>query len=263
MTIPNFFEKKAKKEKIVSITAYDYFTALVAKSSNVDFILVGDSLGNTIQGNTTTIPVTLDEVIYHGKIVKRAAPESFIIVDMPLGTTGVTIDSTVSNCIKAFKECQCQAIKIEGTSEIILNSISILVGLGVPIMAHIGLLPQRIHVKGGYKIEGKTDKSRDELIEQAKALYNAGAFSTIIECVKADVAKEITEKTNIITIGIGAGKYTDGQVIVFHDLLGMGEYIPKKFVRQYANLYEIAKNAVVQYKVDVIEQTYPSENESF
>ncbi len=257
-------ELKKKKEAgipIVSITAYDLFTAQVAEEAGVDFILVGDSLGNVVQGHATTIPVTIDETIYHTKIVMRAVRGTLVISDMPFGTFKVSTDETVHNALRIFKETLCGGVKMEGADETNLSATQRLTELGIPVMGHIGLLPQTVHVEGGYKIKGRTERGKKHLLSQAHALESAGAFLLILECVEAETAREITQALEIPVIGIGSGPYTDGQIMVIHDVLGMlaGHY--PKFARKFADLRGIAISALKDYAGSVRERTYPAREE--
>jgi len=214
-------KKKDLGEPIVSITAYDLFTAQVAEEAGVDFILVGDSLANVVQGYATTIPVSIEETIYHTRIVMRAVRDTLVIADMPFGTFKVKEEETVKNALRIFKETLCGGVKMEGADETNLLAIEKLNNLGVPVMGHIGLLPQTVHVEGGYRVKGKSRTGRQRLLEQARALEDAGVFLLILECVEAQAAREITQTLEIPVIGIGSGPYTDGQIMVIHDALGM------------------------------------------
>ena len=255
---------KRKKEQgvpIVSITAYDLFTAQVAEEAGVDFILVGDSLGNVIQGYPTTIPVTIEETIYHTRIVMRTVRDTLVIADMPFGTFKVSEDETVHNALRIFKETLCGGVKLEGADESNLKAIARLTELGIPVMGHIGLLPQTVHVEGGYKIKGKTERGKRKLLADAHALQSAGVFLLILECVEAETARQITAELEIPVVGIGSGPYTDGQIMVIHDVLGMlaGHY--PKFARRFADIREIAISAIKQYASEVRNRTYPKEEE--
>jgi len=249
---------KAKGEKIVSLTAYDYFTAALLEAVRVDFILVGDSLANVVQGHDTTIPVTLEQVIYHTEIVVRKAPEMLVIADMPFGTFNVSAEETVKNCIRAFKETECGGVKLEGASPSTLEAVSRLSQMGVPVMGHIGLTPQSVHTEGGYHMYGKDDADRSRLMEDAKRLEQAGVFALVLECVVPDLAREITQGVRVPTIGIGSGPYTDGQILVVHDLLGMFPVGSPNFVTRYADFFELGKEALGRFVEDVRSGKYPS-----
>ena len=251
-------KKLKKREPIVSITAYDYFTALVAREADVDFVLVGDSLGNVVQGGATTVRVTLDDVIYHTRIVCQHFPAERVVLDMPFGTFKLDADETVKNCARAFKEAGCGAVKFEGAGNENLFATRTLSEAGVPVMGHLGLLPQRVHSEGGFRLQGRTDTQAAELVREALALEEAGSFSVVLECVLPEVASSITEKLQIPTIGIGSGTDCDGQIIVMHDILGMLPDAPPSFVTRYAELYEVAVNATREYAADVRNGAFPS-----
>ncbi len=255
--IPALRQKKKHGEPIVSITAYDLFTAKLARDAGVDFVLVGDSLGNVIQGQATTVPVRLEDVIYHTRIVVKALPEMLVIADMPFGTFKVCADETVRNAVKLFQETGCGAVKMEGADETNLEATARLKLLGVPVMGHLGLLPQQVHATGGYRIQGRSEKSRQRLLEQAKALEEAGAFGVVLECVEGRCAEAITGALKIPTIGIGSGPFTDGQILVMHDALGMQtEYLPS-FARGFANLYEEGLAGLRRYISAVRARDFP------
>ena len=249
--------KKEKGDPIVSVTAYDLFTAQLAAAAKVDFILVGDSLGNVIQGHETTVPVRLSDVIYHTNIVVRTLPDMLVIGDMPFGTFKVSADETVHNAKQLFQEAGCEAVKMEGADESNLESIRRLVRLGIPVMGHLGLLPQRVYAAGGYRIQGRSERSRRRLLEEAKALEEAGAFAIVLECVEGRAAELITKSLKVPTIGIGSGPTTDGQILVIHDALGMqARYLPS-FARQFAHLYDEGVKGLSEYASAVRERSFP------
>ncbi len=260
--ITHLKKKKEQGVPIVSITAYDLFTAQVAEEAGVDFILVGDSLGNVVQGYPTTVPVTLDEVIYHTRIVMRAVRDTLVIADMPFGTFKISADETVKNAIRTFKDTLCGGVKMEGADDTNLRAVERLKKLGIPVMGHIGLLPQTVHVEGGYRVKGKTECGRNRLISEARALEEAGVFLLILECVEAGTAQEITQALEIPVVGIGSGPHTDGQIMVIHDVLGMlaGHY--PRFARRFADLRTIAVSAIRDYGSAVHSGAYPSEKET-
>ncbi len=230
--------KKERGEPIVSVTAYDLFTARLAQKASVDFVLVGDSLGNVIQGHDTTVPVKLADIIYHTRIVARLLSDTLVIGDMPFGTFKVCADETVHNALQLFQETGCGAVKMEGADETNLEAIPKLVKLGIPVMGHLGLLPQRVHATGGYYIQGRSARSRSRLLSEAKAIEEAGAFAVVLECVEGHTAQIITEALKVPTIGIGSGPYTDGQILVIHDALGMQAHYMPSFARKFAHLFE-------------------------
>lgn len=256
-------KKYNHREKLVAITAYDLFTARIANEAGADILLVGDSLGNVIQGKDTTIPVQIDHVIYHGDIVVRNAPDCLVIIDMPFGAVGVSVEESVANCVRVFKETEAGAVKFEGAGDIMLQTIQRLADIGVPVMGHLGFTPQSVNLFGGFKVDGKNEQQVETLFQSAKALEKAGAFSIVLECVIDTVAKKLSEELSIPTIGIGSGSDCDGQIIVVNDILGMGEGKLPSFVRLYENFFEKGKHAVSQYAHDVRHQKYPSDKESY
>jgi 3-methyl-2-oxobutanoate hydroxymethyltransferase len=243
--------KMRRGERIASLTAYDYFTALLAREADVDFVLVGDSLGNVVQGQSTTVPVALDEMVYHSRIVARHFPAERVVIDMPFGTFKLDAQQTVDNCARAFKDSGVGAVKLEGAGESNLRAIGTLTTAGVPVLGHLGLLPQRVHADGGYRYQGKTPEQADKLLADAKALESAGALGVVLECVAEDVAAQITEKLKMPTIGIGSGPHCDGQIAVIHDILGLLPGHAPAFAKKYVNLFPLAADAVREYVSDV------------
>jgi len=250
--------KQRRGERIASLTAYDYFTALLAREADVDFVLVGDSLGNVIQGQSTTVPVTVEEMVYHTRIVARHFPAERVVLDMPFGTFKLDAAQTVQHCARAFKDSGCGAVKLEGAGVNNLSAIETLTGAGVPVLGHLGLLPQRVHADGGYRYQGKTAEQADRLLADAKALESAGALGVVLECVVEDVAAHITDELRIPTIGIGSGPHCDGQIAVIHDILGMLPGQAPAFAKKYVNLFALASDAVGQYVQDVRNVAEPS-----
>ncbi|MFN3480563.1 MAG: 3-methyl-2-oxobutanoate hydroxymethyltransferase [Thermodesulfovibrionales bacterium] len=261
-TINDFLRKKKDGNKITMITAYDYPTGLIADEAGIDAILVGDSVAMVVQGLENTLPVTMNEMIYHTKMVSRAAKSAMVIGDMPFMSYQVSISEAVRNAGRFLKEAGASAIKIEGGSEV-KELVTAMTKADIPVMAHIGLTPQSIHRMGGYKVQGKTEEAAEKLIEEAHIIEEAGAFSLILEAIPATLAKRITEELTIPTIGIGAGPWCDGQVLVIHDVLGMFERFVPRFVKRYANLKEDALKAVRLYKEEVEKGLFPSEEHSF
>lgn len=261
-TIHDFLKKKKDGKKITMLTAYDYPFARILDESGIDAILVGDSLGMVVQGLENTLPVTMDEMIYHTKMVSRAAKNSMIIGDMPFMSYQTSIEDAKRNAGRFLKEGGAAAVKIEGGGEV-LEHIKAMTRSDIPVMAHIGLTPQSIHRMGGYKVQGKTAEAAKKLLEEAHAVEDAGAFSLLLEAVPMNLAKKITEELSIPTIGIGAGPHCDGQVLVLHDVIGLFERFVPKFVKQYANLKKDIAVAVRNYKDDVEKGIFPSESESF
>jgi len=249
--------KRRAEERIVSITAYDYFTALLARRADVDFVLVGDSLGNVVQGSDTTVGVTLKQMIYHTKIVCRHFPAERVIIDMPFGTFKLDAQQTIENCVRAFKDSGCGGVKFEGATSDNLLATDALTEQGIPVLGHLGLLPQRVYADGGYRMQGKTKEQAAQLRADAQALERAGAFAVVLECVVPEVAQEITDSLGIPTIGIGSGNGCSGQIIVVHDILGMLPGDAPSFARQYADLFSIASGAVGQYAAEVRSGQFP------
>ena len=246
---------KAKKtgKKITMVTAYDEPSARMAQESGIDTILVGDSMGNNVMGYHSTVEVNLDDIEKAVKMVKRGAEDTFIVGDLPLGSYQISQERTIENSIRLIK-AGANAVKLEGTND--LNTIEKLVKYGIPVMGHIGLLPQSINQLGGYRVQGKSKAKKDILISQALQLQDAGSFCIVLEMVEHNTSKEITEKLKIPTIGIGSGKYCDGQVLVWHDLLGINEKTPS-FVKKYADLHSIIVNALKNYALDVEKEQFP------
>lgn len=236
----------AKGKKLQVLTCYDFQTAAMLNQTDLDMILVGDSLGNVMLGYETTVEVTLNEMETFSKAVRRGAPNKFLIVDMPFGTYS-TVPQGVANATKLFQNTKAEAIKLEGAFSHELRLIERLTQTGIPVMGHIGLTPQSVHQLGGYYIHGKTESSAEKLIREAKALESAGAFAIVLEMVEEKLATEITRSLSIPTIGIGSGTKTDGQVLVINDLLKLGPTSPPKFCTPIANLYETKKELIEKY----------------
>jgi 3-methyl-2-oxobutanoate hydroxymethyltransferase len=257
--------KKMKQDSIPisMITAYDYPSALLAQEAGIDVILVGDSLGNVVLGYDTTVPVTLDDMIYHTRAVTRAAKSSFVVADMPFMTYHGSIDTTLANIARMMREGQPHSVKMEGGKEI-LAAVEACVQAGVPVMGHLGLTPQSVHQIGGFIVQGKNSAQAQRLIDDAKALEQAGAYAIVLELVPESLAAFITEQISIPTIGIGASASCDGQVLVFHDLLQYGSDIPpKKFVKTYANIGDQIRNGISHYIQDVKSRQFPQNEHVF
>jgi 3-methyl-2-oxobutanoate hydroxymethyltransferase len=261
-TIHDFLKKKKDGKKITMLTAYDYPFARIVDEAGIDVILVGDSLGMVVQGLDNTLPVTMDEMIYHTKMVARAVNNAMVIGDMPFMSYQKGIEDAVRNAGRFLKEAGASAVKLEGGAEI-TQHIKVMAKADIPVMAHIGLTPQSIHRMGGYKVQGKTDEAAQRLLEEAHIVEDAGAFSLLLEAIPMDLAKTITEELSIPTIGIGAGPHCDGQVLVLHDVIGLFERFVPKFIKQYANLREKALEAVKTYREEIEEGIFPSEEQSF
>lgn len=262
VTIQDFLKKKAEGRKITMLTAYDYPFAKIVDEAGIDGILVGDSVAMVVQGLENTLPVTMDEMIYHTKLVSRAVENAIVIGDMPFMSYQASIEDAVRNAGRFLKEAGASAVKLEGGSEA-AEQIRAMTRSDIPVMAHIGLTPQSIHRMGGYKVQGKTDETSKRLIEEAHTVEDAGAFSLLLEAIPMKLAKKITDELSIPTIGIGAGPSCDGQVLVLHDVIGMFERFVPKFVKRYANLKDEAFSAIKNYKEDVEKGIFPSEEQSF
>jgi 3-methyl-2-oxobutanoate hydroxymethyltransferase len=249
---------KREREPIAVITAYDYPSAKHADEAGADVILVGDSLGNVVLGYDSTLPVTLDDMVYHTRAVTRAVKRSFVVTDMPFLTYHGNIDGTLRNAARLMQEGLTKAIKMEGGLEII-PAIDACVKAGIPVMGHLGLTPQSIHQLGGYIVQGKTELKAQRLIDDAKRLEEAGAFAVVLELVPESLATHISEALSIPTIGIGAGRGCDGQVLVFHDVLNYGDPHPKKFVKAFANIGQQIHQGIAEYVREVKERSFPEE----
>jgi 3-methyl-2-oxobutanoate hydroxymethyltransferase len=262
ITIQDFLKKKAENRKITMLTAYDYPFAKIVDEAGIDSIIVGDSVGMVVQGLENTLPVTMDEMVYHTKIVSRAVNNALIIGDLPFMSYQASVEDAVRNAGRFLKDAGASAVKIEGGAEV-AHHIRAMTKSDIPVMAHIGLTPQSIHRMGGYKVQGKTEESAKRLIEEAHITEDAGAFSLLLEAIPIELAKKITEELSIPTIGIGAGPYCDGQVLVLHDVLGLFERFLPRFAKRYANLRDEALNAIKVYKEEVEKGIFPSEEQSF
>lgn len=250
------------KEKISMLTSYDFTLAQMVDAGGIDAILVGDSASNVMAGHETTLPITLDQMIYHAQSVVRAAKRCLVVVDLPFGTYQSDPQKALDSAVRIMKESGAHAIKLEGGQEI-KKSIQKIVKAGIPVMGHLGLTPQSIYQFGTYKVRAKEDAEAQKLLDDAKLLEELGAFSLVMEKIPADLAQKVTENISIPTIGIGAGAHCDGQVLVLHDMLGMTYEFKPKFLRQYLNLYEDITQAVQQYVSDVKRMDFPNENEQY
>ncbi|MFF2482198.1 3-methyl-2-oxobutanoate hydroxymethyltransferase [Paenibacillus sp. NPDC058071] len=263
LTITAMKKMKQQNDPISVVTAYDYPSAILSEEAGVDAILVGDSLGNVVLGYDTTIPVTLDDIIYHTKAVARGARNTFIVSDMPFMTYGVGRESTMRNAARIMQEGGAHALKLEGGAEI-ADDVRALVEAGVPVMGHLGLTPQSVHQLGGFKVQGKQPLEAEKLMEDAKALEQAGAFAIVLELITEPLAQAISSQLSIPTIGIGAGRGCDGQVLVYHDLLQYSSpNIPKKMVKAYADVGSVIRGALQSYVQEVKSRAFPAEEHSF
>lgn len=247
---------------ISMLTAYDYHTACTIDEAGIDMILVGDSLGNVMLGYENTLAVTVNDMIHHGKAVCRGAKNAFVVIDMPFMSYQTSVQDAVANAGRIMKETNCQAVKLEGGVEY-ADRIKAIVQAGIPVVAHIGLTPQSVNIMGGYKVQGKSYETAQKLLNDAKAVADAGAFAITLECVPEALAKMITEQTDALTIGIGAGKYCDGQVLVYQDMVGYTNGFTPKFVKKYADLHSIMLEAFKQYKEECEQRAFPSDSQSF
>jgi len=244
------------------LTCYDYNTARTIDEAGVDMILVGDSLGNVMLGYENTLAVTVDDMIHHGKAVCRGAKEAFVVIDMPFMSYQPSVEEAVRNAGRIMKETGCHAVKLEGGREY-ADRIKAIVEAGIPVVAHIGLTPQSVNAFGGYKVQGKTLEKARKILNDAKAVEQAGAFAITLECVPADLATLITERSKALTIGIGAGNGCDGQVLVYQDMLGFTDGFTPKFVKKYADVHSVMLEAFRQYKEDCEQRTFPDDSLSF
>ena len=262
ITINDFLKKKREGEKLVLITAYDYPFGRIADEAQMDAVLVGDSLAMVVQGLDNTLPVTMDEMIYHTRLVARGVERAMVVGDMPFMSYQASVEDAVRNAGRFIKEGGAQAVKIEGGSEV-LAQVKAIVRAEIPVMAHIGLTPQAVHRMGGYRVQGKTEEAQKTLLDDALRLQDAGAFSIVLEAVPMDFAGEITSKLEIPTISIGGGPLCDGQILVLHDVIGLFERFVPKFIKRYANLKDEALKALIAYREEVKSGVFPSEKESF
>ncbi len=255
-------EMKIKGEKISMLTAYDFSMAKIVDKAGIDIILVGDSASNVMAGHETTLPITLDQMIYHASSVVRAIEHCLVVVDLPFGTYQGNSKEALSSAIRIMKESGAHAVKLEGGSEI-LESIQRILSAGIPVMGHLGLTPQSIYKFGTYVVRAREEEEAKKLIEDAKLLEEAGCFSIVLEKIPAQLAKKVAESVTIPIIGIGAGNGVDGQVLVIHDLLGITNEFNPRFIRRYNNLYEQMGNSVMEYIKDVKSKDFPNENEQY
>jgi len=253
---------KADGEKISMLTAYDYSMAGIFDDAGIDVVLVGDSASNVMAGHETTLPITLDQMIYHASSVVRAIKRAFIVVDLPFGSYQGNSKEALSSAIRIMKETGAHGIKIEGGEEII-ESVKRIISSGVPVMGHLGLTPQSIYKFGTYAVRATEEAEAQKLLQDAVLLQNAGCFAIVLEKIPALLAKKVAETVQIPIIGIGAGKYVDGQVLVMHDMLGINKEFKPRFLRRYLNLYEDILNATQQYITDVKSRDFPNENEQY
>jgi len=262
VTTATLREMKTRGERIAMLTAYDYPTARMVDEAGIDAILVGDSLGNVILGYRDTLAVTMDEIVHHTKAVARGTKHALVIGDMPFLSYQASTEDAIRNAGRLIKEGRAEAVKVEGGRSV-MDKVEAIVGAGIPVMGHLGLTPQWIHQFGGFKVRGKTEAAARSIMVDAKALEEAGVFSVVLECMPWQLAKMITERVEVPTIGIGAGPHCDGQVLVIHDLLGLsGEFAPK-FVKKYAQLESVVMKALASFKDEVKTGKFPSFEHSY
>jgi len=261
-TVLTLGQKKARGEKISAVTAYDYPTARLASQAGIDLILVGDSLGMVLQGHANTLKVTMDEMVYHTSLVARAEPRSLVVSDMPYQSFHVNVEKSVENACRCVKEGGAEAVKLEGGSKR-FKVIEALLNAEIPVLAHLGLTPQSVHQLGGFKVQGKLQEKAREIFQDALELEKLGVFAIVLESIPQELAKKISASLRIPTIGIGAGRFCDGQVLVFHDLVGFTNVYLPKFVRQYADTHDLWLKALQAYIKDVQEGNFPNEEESY
>ncbi len=269
VTVPELLQRKAfaaasteNSKKIVCLTAYDYPTARLLDEAGVDVILVGDSLAMVVLGHDSTLPVTIDEMLHHTRAVRRGTKRALVVADMPFGSYHSDTAESLRNAVRFVKEAGAEAVKVEG-GERRLELIARLTEAEIPVMGHIGLTPQSVNALGGYRVQGKTVDSAEQLLRDARAVEAAGAFAVVLEAVPRELASQITRELRIPTIGIGAGPDCDGQILVVHDLLGLTFEQTPKFARKYANVGEIISRAVREYAADVRSGNFPTDNESY
>jgi 3-methyl-2-oxobutanoate hydroxymethyltransferase len=255
-------EMKNRGEKIAMLTAYDYSMAAIVDESGTDIILVGDSASNVMAGHETTLPITLDQMIYHASSVVRAAKRALVIVDLPFGSYQGNSKEALNSAIRIMKESGAHAVKMEGGVEI-AESVTRILTAGIPVMGHLGLTPQSIYKFGTYTVRAKQEAEAQKLREDALKLQELGCFSIVLEKIPAALAKQVSESLSIPTIGIGAGQHCDGQVLVIHDMLGINKGFSPRFLRKYADLHQVMNNAIQNYVTDVKAKTFPNEKEEY
>jgi 3-methyl-2-oxobutanoate hydroxymethyltransferase len=263
VTVRDFVASKRAGDKLVLVTAYDVMFARLVDESGVDAILVGDSVGNVFAGLDSTLPVTLDQMIYHGRAVRRGVSRALLIIDMPFLTYQVTAEDALRNCGRVMQETEAEAVKLEGAGETVVRAVRAVTGAGIPVMGHLGFTPQSVHALGGARVQGREQAAADRLVEDARRLEDAGAFSIVLELLPADVAAAVTEAVSVPTIGIGAGAKCDGQVLVLPDLLGLNDRFAPKFLKKYANLADDVRGAVSRFGDEVRRGKYPDAGHSF
>ena len=263
VTVRDVLARKGAGDRLVMVSAYDALFARLADEGGVDAILVGDSLGNVIAGFESTIPVTLDQMIYHGAAVRRGTSRALVVVDLPFMTYHVSVEEALRNAGRVMQETLAQAVKLEGAGPRILAATEAMVEAGIPVMGHIGFTPQSVHALGGFRVQGREPDAIARLVDEARRLQDAGAFAIVLELMPTPVAQAVTEAVQVPTIGIGAGAGCDGQVLVLMDLLGLNDRFKPKFLMKYAELASDVRSAVGRFVADVREGRYPDEAHSF
>jgi 3-methyl-2-oxobutanoate hydroxymethyltransferase len=263
VTVRDFLVRKGAGERLVMVSAYDALFARLADEGGVDAVLVGDSLGNVIAGHESTIPVTLEQMIYHGAAVRRGTSRALVVVDLPFMTYHVSVEEALRNAGRVMQETLAQAVKLEGAGPRILAATEAMVEAGIPVMGHIGFTPQSVHALGGFRVQGREPDAVTRLVDEARRLQDAGAFAIVLELMPTPVAQAVTEAVQVPTIGIGAGAGCDGQVLVLMDLLGLNDRFKPKFLLKYAELAADVRGAVGRFVADVREGRYPDEAHSF
>jgi 3-methyl-2-oxobutanoate hydroxymethyltransferase len=262
VTVPEVVKMKQRGERITALTAYDYSFARILDEAGIDILLVGDSLGSVVQGHGSTLPVSMDQMIYHTKAVVRGRNRALVVADMPFLSFQVCVEEATRNAGRFLQEAGAEAVKIEG-GVALLQTIEAIVRIGIPVMGHVGLTPQSVHRFGGYKVQGRGKSQMQAILQDALAVERAGAFAVVLEGMPASLAQEITQRLSIPTIGIGAGVHCDGQVLVVHDMLGLFDMYTPKFVKKYADLKGVITKAVKDYVVEVRENKFPDEQHTF
>jgi 3-methyl-2-oxobutanoate hydroxymethyltransferase len=262
VTVPQIVKMKQVGQKIAVLTAYDYSFARILDDAGIDILLVGDSVGSVVQGQESTLPVTLEEMIYHTRIVARGRKRALLVADMPFLSYQVSVEEAKRNAGRFLSEGGAEAVKVEGGVPV-QQTIRAIVEMGIPVMGHVGLTPQSIHRFGGYKVQGKEKEAREKIMQDALAVEEGGAFSIVLEGIPLGLAEEITRRLSIPTIGIGAGIHCDGQVLVVHDLLGLFDAYTPKFVKRYANVAGVMTDAVKRFIAEVREGSFPDDEHSF
>jgi 3-methyl-2-oxobutanoate hydroxymethyltransferase len=262
VTVRSLARRKCRGERFAMLTAYDFAFARIFDAAGIDVLLVGDSLGNVVQGEETTLPVTLEETIYHTRLVARGTRRALVVGDMPFGSYQISPEEAVRNAVRLVKEGGAHAVKLEGGRDA-APAIERIVSAGIPVMGHVGLTPQSIHKLGGFRVQGRSEKARARVLREAKAACDAGAFAVVLEAMPADLAREISQGIPVPTIGIGAGPDCDGQVLVMHDLLGLTDGWSPTFVKQYANLGALASQAARSYAEEVANGKFPDQEHCY